>query len=177
MPMRVETHVAFQVFYEWPITDEQAGRFVGWFDEHGHIGKDAGSALLRKEGAGFVLHMPMNDGIPLDASLVKLGADIAEGLSADVFARAPVEVHLCDRQLGPLKVEGSIAVDFQMDNVNNVIVPLVCFGDLGDTERRPVGHFISAHLQPWRECQLATLRTLLCCERSILLQSQPLRQT
>jgi hypothetical protein len=104
MPLKVETYVAFQVFCEWPITDDQAGRFVGWFDEHGHIGNDAGSVLLRKDGPAFVLHMPMHDGIPADAEMVKLAVGIAKGLSADVFVVSPVDVHLCDQQLRTIKI-------------------------------------------------------------------------
>jgi hypothetical protein len=104
MPLKLETYGAFQVFYEWPITDQQAGKAIGWLDEQGHIGKETGAAFLHKAEAAFVLHMPMNDGIPADAEMVKLAEGIAKGLSADVFAGSPVKVHLCDRQLRSIEI-------------------------------------------------------------------------
>jgi hypothetical protein len=103
-PVKLENYGAFQVFYEHSVTDEQAGKAIGWLDEQGHIGKETGAAFLRKAGPAFALHLPMHDGISVDAEYDAIAADVAKRLSAEVFAGAPVEVHLCNRQLKTLKI-------------------------------------------------------------------------
>jgi hypothetical protein len=104
LPIKLESYGDFQIFIEYPVADHEAGKAVGWLELQGHLSKDGGNAMMRKNGTAFVLNFPLNDDVPADAKMEANAREIAKGLSADVFAGAPVEVHLSDRKLNTLKV-------------------------------------------------------------------------
>ena len=103
MPLKLEMYGPAQVFYVWPITDAQAGKFAAWVDAEGGIGKEPGSFFLSKIGSAYVYHWTTHDFL-VDAAFESAIAERAKRLSAEVFGGAPVEVHLCDQELKTLRV-------------------------------------------------------------------------
>jgi len=99
MPMRVETIVTSQMFFEWPVTEDEAVPLACWLALRGLIGDEPGTSFLRKEGAKFVYHIAVEDRLWPNPELEKIATDIAMRLPVEVFADGPVEVHICDQKL------------------------------------------------------------------------------
>jgi hypothetical protein len=93
-----------QLFYTSNVTEAEARKLADYLNEVTENAPNAGTFQLNKRGDVYEVRMVVKDGVADDTSNDALMQLWGLGLSIKVFDKAPVEVHLCDRQLKTIRV-------------------------------------------------------------------------
>lgn len=93
-----------EVHYKKPIKKSRAKKVLKFLNDTKFCNGSRKSLQIRKEGEGFEFRMVVKKDKEKDPKVLKMMGIYAAQLSANVFDKKRVEIHLCDKRLKTIKV-------------------------------------------------------------------------
>jgi hypothetical protein len=101
---RIELKHGNELYYTSTVTTDEAQLLADFLNDKVLTPEWKATFQLRKEGEVYELRLVVKEGVEKDEATILSFRALGVLVSAEVFNKAPVEVHLCDQNLKTIKI-------------------------------------------------------------------------